>query len=65
MEVSGQLYTSATIPLGKESLVPSDRRLGRPQCQSVCYGEDERFLTLAGNETSAVHSIIIMKKHFF
>jgi len=38
MEVSGQLYTPAALPLGKEPLVPL-KRLGGPQSQSGHGGE--------------------------
>jgi hypothetical protein len=41
MEVSDELYGLATLSLRKESLVPSDRRLGGPQSWSGCGGKEK------------------------
>jgi hypothetical protein len=54
MEVSGQLHAPATLPLGKS--YPSARRLGGPQSQSGCCGE-EKNLAPAGNRTPAFQPI--------
>jgi len=40
MEVSGQVYDPATLPPGKNSRYPLDRRLGRPQVLCVRGGEE-------------------------
>jgi hypothetical protein len=42
--VSGQLHASVALPPEKEPLVPIDRRLGGPQCQSG--GDEEVKLKL-------------------
>jgi len=44
MEVSGQLHTLATSPLGKkELLVPIGWRLDEPWSQSVHGGKDKKI----------------------
>jgi hypothetical protein len=41
MEVCGQLHTPATLPPGKASQYPLERRLGGPQHQSGYSGEEK------------------------
>jgi len=41
MEMSGQLYAPATLPLGKKSQYPLDRKLGGPQSWSGYSGKVE------------------------
>jgi hypothetical protein len=41
VEVSGQIHPLAALSLGKELLVPLDRRLGEPQSRSGCCGEEK------------------------
>jgi len=41
MEVSGQPHVLAALPQGKEPPYPLDRRLGWPQIQSWCNGEEK------------------------
>jgi hypothetical protein len=48
MEVSGQLHAPATLLPGKKPLVPAVRRLGGPQSQSGCSGEEKNAQTLPG-----------------
>jgi hypothetical protein len=55
LEMSGQLHAPAALPLGKESLVPLDRRLGWPQSRSGRHGE-EKILTLTGTRTPTPRS---------
>jgi hypothetical protein len=43
-------------PQGKSPWYPLDRRLGRPQSQSACCGE-EKYLAPAINLTPAIQSI--------
>jgi hypothetical protein len=42
MEVSGQVHTLATLPLGKEPQDPLNRRLGGAQSQCGCSGEEKK-----------------------
>jgi hypothetical protein len=56
MEVSGQLHVPAALLLRKEPKYPLDGRLGEPQTQSGCYGE-EKNLAPAKNQTLAVQPI--------
>jgi hypothetical protein len=42
MDVSGQLHTQATLPLGNEPWYPLDRRVGRPHSWSGC-GAKEKY----------------------
>jgi len=41
MEVSSQLHGPVTLPPGKESLVPMDRKLGRTHNRSGRGGEEK------------------------
>jgi hypothetical protein len=41
MEVSSQLHAPVTLQLGKETLIPLDRRLGGPQSRSGRGGEEK------------------------
>jgi hypothetical protein len=41
MEESGQLHAPAALPLGKESPVPMDRKLGWPQSRSEHGGKEK------------------------
>jgi hypothetical protein len=41
MEVSGQRHALAALPLGKELPAPMDRKLGEPQSQFGCGGEEK------------------------
>jgi hypothetical protein len=44
MEMSGQLHAPATLPPGKESLIPSGQRLGGPQSRSGRGGEEKIYI---------------------
>jgi hypothetical protein len=48
MEVSGQLHAPATLPPEKSPWLPLDRRLGGPQSQSGCSGEEKNSQCLLG-----------------
>jgi hypothetical protein len=48
MEVHSQFSTPATLPQGKQSWYPSIRRLGVPQRQCSCLGEESKVLFLRG-----------------
>jgi hypothetical protein len=48
MEVSGQLHGVVTLPLAKVPPVSIERKLGRPQSQSGCFGEEKNLLPLLG-----------------
>jgi hypothetical protein len=50
MEVSGQLHALATLPPGKEPLVPLDRSLGGPQSRSGRSGEEKNSQLPPGTE---------------
>jgi hypothetical protein len=50
MEVSGQLHAPAALPPGKETLVPTDGRLGRPQSRSRRGGDEKNSQHLPGLE---------------
>jgi hypothetical protein len=56
MKVSGQLHAPAALLLRKEPQYPLDGRLGGPQGQSGCYGE-EKNLAPARNQMLAVQPI--------
>jgi hypothetical protein len=53
MEVSGQLHAMAVLLvfLGKEPLqYPLNSKLGGPQSQSGCFGEEKNILLLLASE---------------
>jgi hypothetical protein len=49
MEVSGQLHAPTILPLGRQTPMLLDRRLGGPQSRSVRGGERDR-VPLSGIE---------------
>jgi hypothetical protein len=50
MEVSGQVHDPASLPRGKESMVPIGWRLGGPQSRSGRGGEEIHFHPQSGLE---------------
>jgi hypothetical protein len=43
MDLSGQLHTPATLPRGKNTQYPLDRRLGGFQSLSGCTGKEKKI----------------------
>jgi hypothetical protein len=56
MELSGQLHDPAALPLGKEPLVPIDRRLGS-QSLSGRGGEEKKSQPLPGIELPIIQPV--------
>jgi hypothetical protein len=50
MEMGGQFHALAAVPSGKEALVPTRSRLGRPRSWSRNCGEKIKHLTLQGSQ---------------
>jgi hypothetical protein len=50
----GELHASAALPLGKEHLVPLDRRMGGQKSRSEHYGEE---IVPFANRTPAVQPV--------
>jgi len=46
MEVCGQVYSQSLYPQGKHPGHPLNRKLGEPQSQPGCFGEDKGVLFL-------------------
>jgi len=46
MEVYGQVYSQSLYPQGKRPGHPLNRKLGEPQSQAGCFGEDKGVLFL-------------------
>jgi hypothetical protein len=51
MEVSGQLHAPATLPSGKEPLVPTGQEAGGPQNRSGRGGEEKNSQPPPGIES--------------
>ena len=48
MEVCGQVYSQLLYPQGKHPGNPLNRKLGEPQSQPGCFGEDKGVLFVLG-----------------
>jgi hypothetical protein len=57
MELSVQLHAPAVYPQGKSAWYSSDRRLGGPQSQSGCFGEEKNSQCIPGLEHSIIQPI--------
>jgi len=55
MEVSGQLHTLTTLPLGRSPRYPLNRRLAGPQSSPGC-GDEEKSLSCPYQESNSGHS---------
>jgi hypothetical protein len=61
MEVTGELYTPDSLPLGYRHQYPLNRRPGGPQTQSGYCEVENHFLLLLGIELQQSNAAI--KKH--
>jgi hypothetical protein len=59
MEESGQLHSLATLPQGKSSQYPLDRRLDGPQSQSGHGGEEKNSQPLPGLKPSFIQPVTL------
>jgi len=57
MKVSGQLHAPATLPQGKSSWYPLDRRLGGPQNRSGSGGKEKNSQALPGLEPPIIQPV--------
>jgi len=55
--VSGYLHALVPLPLGKNPKNPLNRRVGWPQSQSRCFGEEKNLLPIPGFESQTFQLI--------
>jgi hypothetical protein len=50
------------MEVGKSSCYPLDRRMGGPQSQSGCGGEEKNFQPLLGPENLIIQPVDVLKR---
>jgi hypothetical protein len=57
--MTGQFHTPAALLLGKSPWYPLGKRLGEPQNQPGCCGEEKKVTALARNQTPVLQLVVV------